>query len=162
MPEKVLICWFKVTISRGDFQLRRNNRESLRMGIGRGEGSFPPPVSFLDDCLNRANFHTTSAFRAFFFVNRIGFSLFNCLRRTFLCARPTSYTLLRDDIGHSAHPLFFYFRFRNLPACRRYHLHNRQTNLSPYISRISFSFAERAESTFSINLSVEVWILSIH
>jgi hypothetical protein len=76
---------------------KRVQRKEAGQGKGRkGEGWLPLSNLFLDNRLDRTYFHTVSTFCAFFFIDGIGFSLFNCICRTFLRAGATGHTFIGD------------------------------------------------------------------
>jgi hypothetical protein len=62
----------------------------------KGEGWLPLSILFLDNRLNRTYFHTVSAFRAFFFIDGIGFTLLNRICWTFLCTGATCHAFIGD------------------------------------------------------------------
>lgn len=72
----------------------------------KGEWQLPLFILFLDNRFDRTYFDTASAVRAFFFVDRIGFTLFNCICRTFLHTGTARHAFFGDRIGHFPHPLF--------------------------------------------------------
>jgi len=99
-----------VTISDADFQLMIDGKIRKVEGVKkRGEDveiSLLPSVLLFDNRFNRTYLRTASTFSTFLFINHIGLTLFNGIRRTFLCACSASYTFFGNDIGHRHHPLY--------------------------------------------------------
>ncbi len=93
----------------GDFQLTVLNAGKGVKGEGRGrkvKERLPLMILFFYNRFYRAYFHTASAFRTFFFIDRIRLTLFNRICRTFLYAGAARHAFIGDRIGHFPHPLF--------------------------------------------------------
>jgi hypothetical protein len=98
------------TTSENDFQQRimvnlweREGRQKETEGEEINRSS--PFFLFFNDCFHWANLHTASTFRAFLFVDHIGFAFFNGFGRTFLSTRSAGNALVGNNIGHSDHLL---------------------------------------------------------
>jgi hypothetical protein len=86
--------------------LIKEDPSGRRKGEDVQEDSSPPSTSFFDNRFNRAYLKTASAFRAFLFVDDIGFPFFNGFSGAFFRARPAGHTFFRNDISHRHHPPF--------------------------------------------------------